>query len=120
MATIRAGDFEWDSAKAAANVRKHGVSFAEAISVFLDPPREEPMKPSEPSKASLREMPEIDFTRARVVSRGRHAARARRSFETLIIDKKTLKALGGADAALAILEAVANSIAASRKKGRAA
>ncbi len=37
MATIRVGDFEWDSAKAAANVRKHGVSFAEAISVFLDP-----------------------------------------------------------------------------------
>jgi uncharacterized DUF497 family protein len=24
-------DFEWDSAKAAANVRKHGVSFEEAV-----------------------------------------------------------------------------------------
>jgi len=29
--------FEWDSAKASANVRKHGVSFAEALTVFKDP-----------------------------------------------------------------------------------
>ena len=29
--------FEWDPAKAASNVRKHGVSFDEAGSVFLDP-----------------------------------------------------------------------------------
>jgi uncharacterized DUF497 family protein len=29
--------FEWDPKKAAANLRKHGVSFAEAASVFLDP-----------------------------------------------------------------------------------
>ena len=29
--------YEWDPKKAAANLRKHGVSFAEAASVFLDP-----------------------------------------------------------------------------------
>ncbi len=29
--------YEWDSAKAAASLREHGVSFAEAASVFLDP-----------------------------------------------------------------------------------
>ena len=29
-------EFEWDSAKAARNVRKHGVSFEEASSVFRD------------------------------------------------------------------------------------
>jgi uncharacterized protein len=29
--------FEWDSAKAAANLRKHRVSFEEASSVFYDP-----------------------------------------------------------------------------------
>lgn len=29
--------YEWDPAKAAANVKKHGVSFEEAASVFLDP-----------------------------------------------------------------------------------
>ena len=29
--------FDWDPAKAAANLRKHGVSFEEAASVFFDP-----------------------------------------------------------------------------------
>ncbi len=28
--------FEWDSAKAASNLQKHGVSFDEAVSVFGD------------------------------------------------------------------------------------
>jgi len=28
--------FEWDTAKAVSNIRKHGVSFDEAGSVFLD------------------------------------------------------------------------------------
>lgn len=29
--------FEWDDAKAAANLRKHGVGFGEATEVFQDP-----------------------------------------------------------------------------------
>jgi len=29
--------FVWDAAKAAANIKKHAVSFEEASSVFLDP-----------------------------------------------------------------------------------
>jgi uncharacterized DUF497 family protein len=29
--------FEWDPRKAATNAAKHGVSFDEAVSVFLDP-----------------------------------------------------------------------------------
>ena len=29
-------DFEWDPDKAAANLRKHGVSFEEATTVFQD------------------------------------------------------------------------------------
>lgn len=41
MSTVRfeAGDltFEWDDAKARANRKKHGVSFEEAATVFLDP-----------------------------------------------------------------------------------
>ncbi len=41
MTTVRfvagALTFEWDVAKAKANVRKHGVSFEEAATVFLDP-----------------------------------------------------------------------------------
>jgi len=30
-------EFEWDPQKAATNLRKHGVSFADAASVFVDP-----------------------------------------------------------------------------------
>src|SRR5438552_19215123 len=30
-------DFEWDDTKAASNESKHGVPFAEAITVFADP-----------------------------------------------------------------------------------
>jgi uncharacterized DUF497 family protein len=37
MATIVYGDFEWDDAKAAANLAKHGVSFEEASTAFADP-----------------------------------------------------------------------------------
>ncbi len=29
--------FEWDAAKSLANVRKHGISFEEAATVFRDP-----------------------------------------------------------------------------------
>ena len=29
--------FEWNARKAAANLRKHGISFEEAASVFFDP-----------------------------------------------------------------------------------
>ncbi|MFN8405612.1 MAG: BrnT family toxin [Anaerolineales bacterium] len=29
--------FEWDPSKAASNIRKHGISFEEAITVFKDP-----------------------------------------------------------------------------------
>ena len=36
MATVSYGDFEWDTEKAAANVAKHGVTFEEAVTVFLD------------------------------------------------------------------------------------
>jgi uncharacterized protein len=37
MATVIYGDFEWDDAKAAANVAKHRVTFEEASTVFDDP-----------------------------------------------------------------------------------
>jgi len=36
VATIISGDFEWNDAKAALNLRIHGVSFDEAITVFED------------------------------------------------------------------------------------
>jgi len=37
MTTEVAGEFEWDVAKAQANLRKHGVTFMEAARAFLDP-----------------------------------------------------------------------------------
>jgi uncharacterized protein len=37
MSTVRHGHFEWDPVKAAANVKKHRVSFEEAAGRFLDP-----------------------------------------------------------------------------------
>jgi uncharacterized DUF497 family protein len=30
-------EFEWDTDKEAANLQKHGVSFAQAVAAFLDP-----------------------------------------------------------------------------------
>ena len=30
-------EFEWDSGKAAENLKKHGVAFEEAVTVFADP-----------------------------------------------------------------------------------
>ncbi len=35
--TVVEGDFEWDGRKAAENLAKHGISFAEATTVFADP-----------------------------------------------------------------------------------
>ena len=94
-------NFTWNPRKAASNRKKHGVSFEEAVTVFGDPlalaiedaverrsgssarvaPR--PMrgddmkkvrKPREPSKASLRGIPEVDFGAAKV-RRNPYAAR---------------------------------------------
>ena len=36
VATVTFGDFEWDGDKAASNAAKHGVTFQEAVTVFLD------------------------------------------------------------------------------------
>ena len=37
VATVVEGDFEWEDEKAKSNFDKHGVSFAEAATVFADP-----------------------------------------------------------------------------------
>jgi hypothetical protein len=52
--------------------------------------------------------------------RGKYAARARRSVEAILVDKKVVKTLGGPEALIGILEALARSIEASRKKRPAA
>jgi hypothetical protein len=65
-------------------------------------------------------MPEVDFSSRRLLGRGRHVNKARQSFETFLVDKKILKALGGQDAVVGILEALAKSLTIGRKKRRAA
>jgi uncharacterized DUF497 family protein len=48
--------FEWDARKAATNVRKHGVPFGEAATVFADPDALDglDLKHSEQERRSLR------------------------------------------------------------------
>lgn len=54
-----------------------------------------------------------DLTRG---TRGKYVAKARRSFETIIVDKRIVAALGGAAGLTAILEAVAKSVARAKKR----
>jgi uncharacterized DUF497 family protein len=36
MSTVIKGEFEWEDAKEASNISKHGIAFEEAASVFAD------------------------------------------------------------------------------------
>ena len=58
-----------------------------------------------------------DLTRG---TRGKYLEKARRSFETIIVDKKVAAALGGPEGVTAVLEALAKSVTVAKKKGRAA
>lgn len=70
----------------------------------------------EPTKASLRDIPEVTLETHRVLGRGRHVAHAERSFDALCIDKKVAKTLGGPDAIRRILEALAESMSRRERK----
>jgi len=77
-------------------------------------------KTDEPSKASLDEMPEVDFSGLGKLSRGKYAARARRSLEVIVLDKKLVKALGGPDRVAGILHALAEAVGEKKPKKRRA
>lgn len=77
-------------------------------------------KSAEPSRASLAEMPEVDFSRLGTLSRGKYAERARRSLEVVVLDKKLVVALGGADRVAGILRALAEALGDKRPKKRRA
>ena len=66
---------------------------------------------------SAADLSRCDLTRG---TRGKYVAKARRSFETVTVDKKVLEALGGADAARDLLTALANSITVAQKRRRRA
>jgi len=65
---------------------------------------------------------ETDLSRYDVArgTRGKYLEKARRSFETIVVDKQVLKALGGPEGLYAILEAMARSIALGKRKRHAA
>ena len=53
-------------------------------------------------------------------ARGKYFEKARRSFETIIVDRKVAATLGGAEGITALLEALAKSLGQAKKKRRAA
>lgn len=53
-------------------------------------------------------------------SRGKYVRKARRSVETIVVDKRVLDTLGGPKGLNTILQALAKSITQARKKRRAA
>jgi uncharacterized DUF497 family protein len=75
MATVGFGDFEWDEDKARSNLEKHGVSFEEASSVFLDPHFLATDDPTAPDRFIA-----LGFSRlARVLFGARRASRSERT-----------------------------------------
>jgi hypothetical protein len=57
-------------------------------------------------KRSLREIPEVDFSKAKRLPRGKYAAKARRSFAVAIIEPDLFARFGSSDAVNAALRAV--------------
>jgi len=62
-------------------------------------------------------MSRYDWTKA---TRGKYVQKANRSFESVILDRKAVKTLGGPNAIREIIETLARTIRDTRKKHRAA
>ena len=84
--------FTWDPRKAAANLRKHGVSFEEAATVFADPlalavsdaihpERDILIGLSEQQRILLAVYAELDDETIRIISARRATGHERRSYE---------------------------------------
>jgi hypothetical protein len=69
----------------------------------------------EPSKRDLREIPEVDFARAKRLSRGKYAEKARRSFAVAILDAKLFARFGSSEAIRAALQALVEAADALKK-----
>jgi uncharacterized protein len=85
-------DFSWDERKAASNLRKHGVSFDEAATVFADPlalaidDRLEPERTlllgmSNRQRLLLMVHVELDESTIRIISARRATSHERRRYE---------------------------------------
>jgi hypothetical protein len=69
------------------------------------------------ARKSETDLSRYDLTRG---TRGKYFQKARRSFETIIVDKKVAATLGGPEGVTALLEALAKSLGQAKKKRRAA
>ena len=61
---------------------------------------------TEPSKRSLREIPEVDLSKARRLRRGKYAEKARRSFAVAIVSPELFARFGSSEAINVALRAV--------------
>jgi hypothetical protein len=66
-------------------------------------------KDTEPTKRSLREIPEVDFSKAKRLPRGKYAAKARRSFAVAIVEPDLFARFGSSEAVNAALRAVVDA-----------
>jgi hypothetical protein len=60
----------------------------------------------EPTKRSLREIPEVDFSKAKRLARGKYAQKARRSFAVALVEPELFARFGSSDAVNTALRAV--------------
>jgi hypothetical protein len=66
-------------------------------------------KRTEPSKRSLREIPEVDFATAKRLARGKYADKARRSFAVAIVEPEVFARFGSSQAINAALRALVDA-----------
>jgi hypothetical protein len=76
-------------------------------------------KETEPTKRSLREIPEVDFSKAKRLARGKYAAKARRSFAVAIVEPDLFARFGSSEAVNAALRAVVEVADAVRSPAQA-
>lgn len=69
------------------------------------------------ARKSESDLSRYDLTRG---TRGKYFEKARRSFETIIVDKKVAATLGGPEGVTALLEALAKTVRQAKRKRRAA
>jgi hypothetical protein len=75
-------------------------------------------KETEPTKRSLREIPEVDFTKAKRLPRGKYAAKARRSFAVALVEPEVFARFGSSEAVNAALRAVVEAADAVKRPAK--
>ena len=75
-------------------------------------------KETEPTKRSLREIPEVDFSKAKRLPRGKYE-KARRSFAIAIVEPELFARFGSSDAVNAALRAVVEAADAVKHPAKA-